>query len=465
VAVIGGGISGLAAAWAAHEELAARTGEADVVLLEGEPTVGGKARTRRLDEWTLETGPTGFLDAEPLMDELAARAGLEKVRASGAARRRFLVRRGVARQVRTHPLAFALSRVLSPAGLLRLAAEPWVPPRRDDDDESVWDFAARRLGSEAAERLVAPMVSGVSAGDARALSLPAAFPRMRELEREHGSLLRAARALGRTGSARGGPGGPAAPLCSFPGGMETLPAGLARRAPFRLRTGAPVASIAAAGPGSWRLAIAGEAEPLRAEAVVLAADAPSSAALLAGPLPAAALDLAAIPCPGVAVVGLGYGAEAARRIPPGFGGLIGRGDGPRSLGYALDSHLFADRGPRGGLLVRVLLGGATDPKAASLPPEALAETAHADLARLFALDAPPLLREVVRWPAAIPQYELGHRERAARIEKALASTRSPAGGLFLAGNALDGIAFARAAVRGWNAGRDAARSLAPATPG
>jgi oxygen-dependent protoporphyrinogen oxidase len=465
VVVIGGGISGLAAAWAAHEEIEQRGVEARVLLLEREDTVGGKARTRVRGEWTVEAGPTGFLDDEPVLDRLAERAGLEKLPARDAATRRFVVRGGRVRALEARPLAFAQSGVLSLAGLLRLAAERWIPRRTDDGDESVLAFATRRLGREVAERLVAPMVGGVFAGDAAAISLPAAFPRMRELEREHGSLLRAMKVLRRERGSKGGPAGSAAPLCSFEGGMQSLPRALARRAPFTVRTLAPVSALVS-GPAHspWLVSVAGDDAPLPAHAVVLAGDPGSSAALLAEPAPAAARELAGLSCPGVAVVGLGYAAEALQRIPRGFGALIPRGEGLRSLGYVLDSHLFAGRSPSDALLVRVLLGGATDPCATALPPDDLADLAHADMQRLFGLREPPRFREVIRWPAAIPQYELGHLDRVERIEASLAATRSPSGGLFLAGNALHGIAFGRAAAEGWSAGIDAARSLGREAP-
>ncbi|MEW6073038.1 MAG: protoporphyrinogen oxidase, partial [Planctomycetota bacterium] len=203
VVVVGGGISGLAAAWMAWDVLAAAGAPApdDVILLEAAPAVGGKARTIARAGWTVEGGPTGFLDNEPVLDRLIARAGLEKLPADAAAARRFLVRGGVAREIHAHPLRLARSGLLSPAGLLRVALEPFVPRRADPADESIWDFARRRLGLQIADRLIAPLVLGVFAGDARRLSLASSFPRMAELEAEHGSLVRALIRLRRRGAA------------------------------------------------------------------------------------------------------------------------------------------------------------------------------------------------------------------------------------------------------------------------
>ncbi|MFI5280890.1 MAG: protoporphyrinogen oxidase, partial [Gemmatimonadales bacterium] len=189
VVVVGGGIAGLAAAWAAQQRLG---DAAEVLVLEKDADVGGKARTIARGEWLLEGGPGGFIGGRPEMDMLIAAAGLEAstLPANQAAARRFLYRGQRLRELGAGPVAFARSGVMSPFGLLRLGLEPFIPAHRNGDDESVWDFAQRRLGAEAAEALVGPMSLGIFAGNARRLSLPAAFPAMARLEREHGSLIR-----------------------------------------------------------------------------------------------------------------------------------------------------------------------------------------------------------------------------------------------------------------------------------
>ena len=187
--IIGAGISGLAAATAAAD---ARQGdELEILVLEAGPKVGGKAQTIRRDGYLLEAGPTGYLDNEPLMDELVQKAGLEKLGADDAAARRFLVRDGKLREIQASPPRFLTSGILSPGGVLRIATEPFRKQKTDPKDESVWEFAARRLGPQAADRIIAPMVLGVYAGDAKRTSLSAAFPRMAELEAEYGSLVKA----------------------------------------------------------------------------------------------------------------------------------------------------------------------------------------------------------------------------------------------------------------------------------
>ena len=182
VVIIGAGIAGLSAARAAADQARA-TGQAlEILVLERAPVVGGKAQTIARDGWRLEGGPTGYLDNEPTMDTLVQAAGLTKLPADPAAARRFLVRNGQLKEIQAHPLKFATSGILSPLGLARLATEPWRPKRTESRDESVWEFARRRLGRQAADRLIGPMVLGVFAGDAKHTSLAAAFPRMAELE-------------------------------------------------------------------------------------------------------------------------------------------------------------------------------------------------------------------------------------------------------------------------------------------
>lgn len=456
VVVVGGGINGLAAAWRAHE---ASSGRAEVWLLEAAPSVGGKARTRREDGWLVEEGPTGFLTGEPVLDELVARAGLRPLPADRRAARRYVVRGGRPREIVPTPLAFARSGILSPGGLLRLAREPLVP-RGGGEDESVLAFAERRLGRQAAERLIAPMVLGVFAGDAARISLPAGFPRMAELERDHGSLFRALFALARRrGAGAGGPMGPRGQLTSFEEGMQSLPLALAERAPFAVRTGAAVEALAHdAARGLWRFRVAGAAGEHEADEVVLSCDARATSRLLRPLAPEVSDELDAIPIPPLVVVGLGYDSpRSVAAFPTGFGVLVPRGEGYRSLGVLFDDQLFPGRAPEGRRLVRVMLGGAVDPGVAALGEDELVRTAAGDCARLFGLPDPPSSYELVRWEESIPQYEVGHLARVRRIDDALARHAEHRPGLSLAGCHARGVAFGKTAAEGWRVGELAGR--------
>lgn len=460
--VIGGGVAGLAAAHAARASSPAS--ELEIVLLEADDQLGGKARTHSSGDWMVEEGPTGYLDTEPVMDRLVGLAGLEKRPADQAAARRFLVRDGVLREIKAHPLKFFTGGILSPAALARLALEPFIAKRVDQAEESAFDFAERRLGRQAAERLISPMVLGVYAGDAKRISLPAAFPKMAELEREYGSLVKAllSKKRKRAGSS-GGPAGPGGALCSFDGGMQSFLRALGQRGEFEVRTSSPVTALAHDG-AQWHLQANGEA--VQADAVVLATEGWTAKTLIADLMPDAKRALDEIHVPHVAVVGLGYGPEAVARTPRGFGALIQRGGGLRSLGVLWDTNLFAHRGPKGSILMRVMVGGRTDPEAAKLTDDEIYTLVEAELARLLKLTAPPTFRHIKRWPLAIPQYEVGHLDIARRVREDLAQSNAKRPGLQLAGNYLDGVAFAKAAASGWRAGEQvfaSARGAAPAS--
>ncbi|MFI5309988.1 MAG: protoporphyrinogen oxidase [Gemmatimonadales bacterium] len=447
--VVGGGISGLAAAWAARERAASIPGGLEVLVLERGDDVGGKARTLRRDGWLMEGGPSGFLGGRAEMDRLITASGLssEMIGAEKAAARRFVYRGGRMRQVVANPVGFALSGVLSARGFARMCAEPFIPRRRDDSDESVWDFAARRLGVEVADRLVSPMALGIFAGDARRLSLPAAFPRMAALEREHGSVIRGM--IAKRGRSSSGP------LTSFRDGMQSLPRALARRGGFAVRCNAEVRALVRE-ESRWQVAVAGDAETIPADAVVLAGEPWASAALVRAHDATLAGDLDAIPCPPVAVVALGFGPDALACVPRGFGVLVSRGEGFRMLGNLWDTHVYPGRSPAGHLLVRAMFGGAVDPRAGALDETELSALARAEVARACGITSGPEIVHVVRVPRAIPQYELGHRERVARVERALASL----GGLEMTGFGLRGVAFADAAADGVRTGERMAAWLA-----
>ena len=373
--------------------------------------------------------------------------------ANGAAARRFIYRAGRMREVAANPIAFARSGLLSIGGMLRVLAEPLVPARRNGADESVWAFAARRIGRQAADRLVLPMALGIFAGDARRLSLPAAFPRMAALERDHGSLIRGLVAKrGRTSTGR---------LTSFREGLQALPRAIAQRGGFLVRCGTEVRALVrggVAGDGSaceWGVVAEGDRTPIPADAVVLAGEPFATAGLLRAHDAGAAADLDAIPCPAVTVVALGYDAAAAVAVPRGFGVLIARGEGFRALGNLWETYLYPGRSPQGQVLIRAMYGGAVDPQAGSLAEDEVLALARAEAERLYGITRAPRFSRVVRWPRAIPQYELGHLDRVARIERAAAALP----GLAVCGNGLHGIAFGDAATSGVRAGEQAVRYL------
>jgi oxygen-dependent protoporphyrinogen oxidase len=262
---------------------------------------------------------------------------------------------------------------------------------------------------------------------------------MAALERDYGSVIWGMIAKrGRTSSG---------PLTSFRGGMQSLPRALARRGGFTVRCDAEVCAVVRE-DSRWRVAVTGDAETIPADAVVFAGEPWASAALLR-PLDATlAADLDAISCPPVAVVALGFGPAVLAQVPTGFGVLIARREGFRMLGNLWDTHVYPGRSPDGRLLIRAMFGGAVDPEAGALGEAELEALARAEFARLYGITSTPEFAHVVRLPRAIPQYELGHMARVARVERALESLA----GLEMTGFGLRGVAFADAATDGVRCG-------------
>ncbi len=447
--VVGGGISGLAAAWAARRLADERGQPLEILVLERSAVVGGKARSIARDGWLVEAGPSGFLGGRPAMERLVQEAGLSSdvVPAGVASSRRFVYRAGRMRSIVPNPIALARNGVLSVRGIGRMLLEPFIPRRLETGDETVWDFAARRLGREVADRMVRPMALGIFAGDARRLSLGSAFPRMAALEREHGSLIRGM--IARKGKTSSGA------LSSFRHGMQSLPLALARSGRFTVRCNATVEALARA-DDQWQVMVAGDTAAIPADGVVLAGEPWAMASLLRPHDLTAAEALDAIPCPPIAVVALGFAPAAAARIPAGFGVLITRDEGFRMLGNLWETHLYPERSPEGHVLVRAMLGGAVDPGIGSLSEEEVVQLAKAEVARLYGITDPPVFQQVERVARAIPQYEVGHRERVARVEQALARLAT----IDATGFGLRGVAFADAASDGVQTGvRMAARLL------
>ncbi len=438
VVVVGGGISGLATAF--HLRTLRPDRPPEVVLLEGRDRAGGNVRTDTDGGCVREHGPNGFLDNVPETLDLARALGLtgRLRRCSDAAARRFLWRRGALHAIPSGPGALLLSPLLSVPGRLRVLLEPFARGPRAGD-ETVFDFAARRIGREAAAVLVDAMVAGVFAGDARTLSLRSAFPAMWAMEREHGSLFRALRAkrreAARSGKDGGGPAGPGGVLHTFDGGMQVLTDALAARLGPAVRTAARATALSRRGDGWCLRTSAGEA--IDADAVVLAVPAFEAAALLAPLAPRAAAPLGEIRGAPVAVVSLLYPEAAAPRAREGFGFLVPAGEGPRVLGVLWDSTIFEGRAPAGMVHLRAMAGGARAPDLVDLSDPDLLALVREDLRRTMGVTEEPVSARVYRHAHGIPQYRVGHGERLRAVEEALA----PLPGLHLTGNSYRGVSM------------------------
>lgn len=406
--VVGGGLSGLAAAYALT-----RSGK-DAVLLEYSQRPGGVARTERREGFLLEAGPNTVRPTRELM-ALVGELGLAgEVLLSDPRAPRFIDFRGRLHRLPSSPGSLVASGLLSPAGKLRLLAEPFRP-RGGDAEESVRDFFARRLGPEAAERLVEPFVGGIFAGSASRLSVAAAFPTLARWDRAHGSLLRGAF---RERKAHSGEPRPPRGLVSFREGMESLPRSLAAALGQSLRLSTPTLGIDRRA-GRWIARTpAGDFE---GAAVVLAVPAPAASALVRPFAPEAAEALAGIPHPPLAVLHLAWPEASLVRPLSGFGHLVVPDPNRRVLGAVWSSSLFPGRAPAGLALLTVFLGGARDPEALALSDAELVAAAASDLEAQGITRGAPRVVMTTRWERSIPQYESGHLERIAALERAEAT--------------------------------------------
>jgi oxygen-dependent protoporphyrinogen oxidase len=438
IAIVGGGIAGLSVGHALLKQGAASRG-VEVVVLERSGRPGGNIRTDVIDGYTCEWGPNGFLDNAPATLDLIREIGIEdRVQPSDdRARRRFIFRGGRLHPLPGGPTDFIGSGLLSWPGKLRIALEPFAR-RRPDEDETIHAFASRRIGGEAADVLIDAMVSGVFGGDARRLSLRACFPKMWQMETDHGGLFRALLARRRAHPRRNGEaiGSPLGRLTSFRGGSEDLVRGLVAHLGPVVRTSVDVRGVTRECDGRYRIEIAG-APPIIADGLVLASGSAATARMVRGLDAPLADTLDAIPTAGMVVVCLGFEARRLARPLDGFGYLIPRGEGLRSLGCLWDSSVYPGRAPEGQALIRVMLGGATDPAAVTLDDTSLLDVVAAELHAVMGIDVPPDFVRIIRHTTGIPQYTVGHLDRLARAEDRLAGCP----GVALAGNAYRGVAI------------------------
>lgn len=416
VVIVGGGMSGLAAAY----ELSRR--RVPFVLLEAAPTLGGVVKTERVDGFVIDAGPDALLTQKPAAIELCRELDLGPRLRPQSQRGTFLVRGG---RLRAMPEAsvfgiptdwspFATTRAFSLLGKLRMAAEYVLPARASAADESIASFIGRRFGREAVEYLADPLLAGIHAGDAERLSMQALFPRFLEMERTHGSLIRGFRA-----GARQRAGAPAAPFMAPLGGLEEMVRALVAALPAAcLRTGVRVESIEPLGPRYYRLHLGGGAT-LTTGAVLLATPPRVTARIVRALDPALAGACARIPAVSVVTAALAYPKRAVRHPLQGTGVVVPRSEGMAISALTWVSSKWEGRAPEDHVLLRAYLGGARDPGAIDLPSDAILARAHRDVARLLGVAGEPVLARVYRWPHANAQQEVGHLALMAQIEQRL----------------------------------------------
>jgi oxygen-dependent protoporphyrinogen oxidase len=440
IVVIGGGPAGMSVAFELLERAKSRPSGFEVVCLESSDRPGGNVRTERENGFTLEWGPNGFLDNSPPTLDLVKRLGMEDrlLPSDQSSAKRFIFRAGRLRQLPSGAGSFLTSDVLTWGGKFRVFLEPFQKAKRDEVEESVYSFAARRIGEESARVMVGAMVAGIYAGDAKNTSLQAAFPKMFRMEHDHGGLVKAMLAKMREkkkDASGGGPAGPGGHLTSFKNGFQELMDGLAKALGPSLRLNARPTRIDDMGVRGYRVHLA-EGAPIDASAVVLSCPAWHAAPMVSGFDAELGTALTGIPSGSLAVVHLGYANADLPKPLDGFGYLIPRGEGLRSIGTLWSSCIFpGHRAPDGMSLVTVMIGGANDPEAVTLPEGKLLDQVFADLEVAMGLSAKPRFVKVFRHERGIPQYTIGHMARLATIDRRLA--QHPC--LLVCGNSYRGI--------------------------
>jgi len=441
IAIIGGGISGLSAAYALEQ--AQRTGvPLEYTLYEASPRLGGVLVTDRVDGCLVEAGPDSFITEKPWAADLCRKIGLgdQLIGSNDRDRKTYILINGrlvvmpdgLMFMVPTKILPTVFSPLFSLRTKMRMAAEWFHPPHRASQDETVAEMVERHYGPEMVDRLADPLLSGVYGGEAAQLSVRAVLARFAEMEAKHGSLGRAMLAARKKMADAAKK--PAPPLfTSLRDGMQQMVDALVSQLDARaLQKSAPVQSVIAQ-DGGWTVSAGYESDHF--DALIIATPATAAANLLRMTDEKLATELSEIRYSSSVTVTLGYDENVRRSLPPGFGFLVPRSEGRRMLAATFVHNKFPHRAPENRALVRCFLGGARDEQILDLGDAEILCIVRAELKQIIKLEAEPLFTRVYKWKAAMAQYRVGHLERMQRIE----TLRRSLPGLALAGNAINGI--------------------------
>jgi len=443
IAIIGGGISGLSAAFSLQK---ARTESADLeyTLFEASPRLGGCLATDRVEGCLVEAGPDSFLTEKPWAEALAKELGIgdQLIGSNDSQRKTYIVVHGrliampdgLMFMVPTQLVPTALSPLFSWSTKLRMAQELLHPPRPMQEDETVAQLVERHFGAEVVDRLADPLLSGVYGGDAAKLSARAVLPRFVEMEEKYGSLSRAMLAAHNKMVAARKTQVPRPLFTSLKDGMQQMvDAIVARLRPESIRLRQHVRRIYPE-DGGWRISLEVTGDE-QFDAVIVATPANVAGVLLDAVDPELARNLLDITYSSSVTVTLGYYKQQLMHLPPGFGFLVPRSEGTRMLACTFVHNKFPHRAPADKGILRCFLGGARDEAVLALSDNEMLETVGRELRKILKLNAPPIFSRIYRWRESMAQYEPGHLARVAEIEKRVAEIR----GLAIAGNAYHGI--------------------------
>jgi oxygen-dependent protoporphyrinogen oxidase len=449
IAVIGGGISGLAAAYALEKQRA-RSGDVDYVLFEAGSRFGGVIRTDTADGFVIEGGPDSFLTEKPWAADLCREVGLsDQLISSNDSDRKTYIRLkgrlmplpdGMMFMVPTDLLAAFSSRLFAFPTKLRMVREWFYKPVPEARETTVAEFVERHFGPEMVERVADPLLAGVYGGSANDLSVTAVLPRFAEIEARQGSLARALFATRKLQSAA-----PRPLFTSLKLGMQSLTDALVARIPANARRPNTTVETLRTEFGKWLLISGGRTEEF--EGVIIAAPAYAAAKLLRGVLPQLSSELEAIRYSSSVTVAMAYDERVRASLPAGFGFLVPRSERKHTLACTFVHQKFANRAPANRALLRCFLGGTRDEAILESSDQQIERIVYRELDEILGITAKPLLVRIYRWPRALAQYGLGHNDRSDRIRRIVAGTH----GLALAGNAYGGIGIpdcARAGAEG-----------------
>lgn len=445
IAIVGGGITGLATAYYLQEQARQAGLPLSYSLIERAPAFGGKIVTDMEGGFVIEGGPDSFITQKPAAMRLCRELGLEdQLMGTNDAQRKVYVLDGgrlrplpdgVMLVVPTQFTPFALSPLISLSGKLRMGLDLVIPPRRWDGDESLADFIRRRLGQEALDKIAEPLMAGIHVADAERLSLQATFPRFIQLEQKYGSLIKgmlaqkAWAAQGHNGAARKQP-----LFMTLRGGLEQLVNGIVARLQGNLLPGRQVVELARIADAGYQLHME-DGSFLFADAVVLATPAYLAAGLVQPLHPGLAERLRAIRYVSTATISLGFRRTEFEHPLDGFGFVVAGREKSRLMACTWTSTKFDGRAPYDYVLLRCFIGGPRNQALVDLPDVELVQLVRDELRSIMGVHAEPVITRIYRWSQANPQYDVGHLGRVEQIESMAAELT----GLCLTGSAYRGV--------------------------